>query len=58
MDTWLINMCHEAVLCRCTVDLVLWVEEGDFSPEVKTGWIPVLGYVMFSWSFLQAQVQA
>lgn len=40
------------------MDLVLWVEEGDFRPEGKTQWIPVLGYVLFSWPFLQTQLQA
>lgn len=40
------------------MDLVLWVEEGDFRPEVQTWRIPVLGYVLFSWPFLQAQLQA
>lgn len=56
MDTRLINRYCVVVLCRCGVDLVLWIEERDFRPEVKTWCIPVLGSILFSWPFLQAQL--
>lgn len=56
MGTWLINRYCAVALCSGGVDLVLWVEERDFRPEVKTWWIPILGYVLSSLPCLQAHL--